>query len=130
MKLLTTLALSTLLATTIYAKESMAEDMRTMLKAMQNIEAAGFYNDKETMKKEVQVLKAHLKSLKTDKAHEYLPGDKAYASKFAKKRAQMIEMYADDMLDALAVDKLNDALEDYSLILRQCSSCHSRIRSY
>jgi len=130
MKLLTTLALSTLLATTIYAKESMAEDMRIMLKAMQNIEAAGFYNDKEKMQQEVKTLKAHLSSLKTDKAHSYLPGEKVHASKFAKKRAQMIEMYADDMLDSLSADKLNDALENYSLILGQCTSCHSRIRSY
>ena len=130
MKLLTTLALSTLLATTIYAKESMAEDMRVMLKAMQNIQAAGFYNDKEKMQQEVKTLKAHLSSLKSDKTHGYLPGDKAYASKFVQKRAKMIEIYADDMLDSLAADKLDDALENYTLILGQCSSCHSRIRSY
>lgn len=108
----------------------MSDDMRTMLKAMQSIEAAGFYNDKASMQEGVKTLKTGLATLLSRDAKEYLPQDKAYANKFAQKSAKMITMYADDLLDSLNHDKMDDALENYTLILKQCTSCHSRIRSY
>ena len=132
MKLLKTTALSLLLATSVFAesKADMAQDMRTMLSAMQEIEAAGFYNNKEGMQAGVKKLKSGLSSLLSTDAKEYLPDDQAYANKFAKKNATMITMYADDLIDSLNHNKMEDALENYALILKQCTSCHIRIRSY
>lgn len=130
MKLLKTTALSLLLTTSVFAQTDMAQDMRTMLGAMEEIQASGFYNNKEGMQSGVKKLKSGLKSLLSTDAKEYLPDDQAYANKFAKKNATMITMYADDLLDSLAHDKMEDALENYSLILKQCTSCHLRIRSY
>jgi hypothetical protein len=132
MKLLKITALSFLLATAAFAapKADMAQDMRTMLKAMQSIETSGFYNDKATMQKGVKELKSGLVTLLSRDAKEYLPDEQAYANKFAKKSATMINMYADDLLDSLNNNKMEDALENYSLILKQCTSCHLRIRSY
>ncbi|MCD6259792.1 MAG: hypothetical protein J7J31_09350 [Helicobacteraceae bacterium] len=132
MKLFKTTALSLLLATSVFAesKTDMAEDMRTMLSAMQEIEAAGFYNNKEGMHAGVKKLKSGLKTLLSTDAKEYLPDEQAYANKFAKKNATMITMYADDLIDSLNHNKMDDALENYALILKQCTSCHIRIRSY
>lgn len=132
MKLLKLTALSFLVASSVFAapKHAMSDDMRTMLKAMQSIEAAGFYNDKASMQEGVKTLKTGLATLLSRDAKEYLPQDKAYANKFAQKSAKMITMYADDLLDSLNHDKMDDALENYTLILKQCTSCHSRIRSY
>jgi len=132
MKLLKTTALALLLSTVAFAvpKADMAQDMRTMLKAMQEIEAAGFYNDEEAIKEGVKKLKSGIKTLLTRDAKEYLPDEKAYADKFAKKSASMIEMYANDMIESLDNKNMDDALENYSLILKQCTSCHLRMRSY
>lgn len=130
MKLLKLTALSLLLSSALLAapKMDMAQDMRTMLQAMQEIETSGFYNNQEGMKAGVKKLKSSLSTLLTRDAKEYLPDEKAYANKFAKKSANMIEMYADDLLDSLSHNKMDDALENYSLILKQCTSCHTRIR--
>ena len=108
----------------------LAVDMRAMLAALETIQMAGFYNDKEAMKTGVKRLKAGLSSLHSTDAKSYLPDDKAYADKFAIKRATMIDMYADDLADSLDHDNLDDALEDYAQILKQCTSCHMRIRPY
>jgi hypothetical protein len=108
----------------------LAVDMRAMLAALETIQMSGFYNDKEGMKTGVKRLKDGLKSLHSTDAKSYLPDEKAYADKFAIKRATMIEMYADDMVDSLNHDNMDDALDDYTQILKQCTSCHLRIRSY
>jgi len=108
----------------------LAIDMRSMLAALETIQMSGFYNDKEGMKKGVERLKQGLSSLHSTDAKSYLPDEKAYADKFAIKRATMIEMYAEDLIQSLERDNMDDALEDYTQILKQCTSCHSRIRPY
>lgn len=132
MKLLKLTALSLALSAVLFAapKEDMAQDMRTMLKAMEEIQSSGFYNNTAGMQAGVKKLKSGLHTLQSRDAIEYLPHEKAYANKFAKKSADMIGMYADDLLDSLNHQKMDDALENYSLILKQCTSCHTRIRSY
>jgi len=40
----------------------------------------------------------------------------------------MIKMYAEDLILAIEADDFDESLEDYNQILKQCSSCHSRIR--
>lgn len=108
----------------------LAVDMRSMLAALETIQMSGFYNDPEGMKTGVQRLKAGLKSLHSTDAKSYLPDDKSYADKFAIKRATMIEMYADDLVASLQMNDMDEALENYTQILRQCTSCHLRIRPY
>ena len=59
-----------------------------------------------------------------------MPKHQSYAVKFAKKRANMIKMYANDLVESVKNGDIDDALEDYHQILRQCTSCHSRIRPW
>jgi hypothetical protein len=125
-----------LLGVSLYAapatekQAQLAVDMRAMLAALETIQMSGFYNDHQGMKTGVKRLKEGLKSLHSTDAKSYLPDEKAYADKFAIKRATMIEMYADDMVDSLNHDNMDDALDDYTQILKQCTSCHLRIRPY
>lgn len=126
-----------LLGVTLHAGATMSDkqiqlqvDMRSMLAALENIQMSGFYNDPEGMKTGVVRLKAGLKSLHSTDAKSYLPDNQAYADKFAIKRANMIEMYADDLVESLDRNNMDDALDDYTQILKQCTSCHLRIRAY
>jgi len=124
MTLLLTLSLSASETTT----EKLKLTMREMLSSMELIQKGGFYSDPGMMKSGVTKLKSEISLLDAKNAKTYLPKDEKYAYKFASKREKMIVMYADDMIDSLENNNMDDALEDYSQILRQCSSCHLRIR--
>ncbi|MDD2567491.1 MAG: hypothetical protein PHI89_05115 [Thiovulaceae bacterium] len=132
MKILKIATISLLVASSLLANQvpQISQDMRTMLNAMESIQRAGFYNDTEGMKSGVVKLKSGLQSLITTDAKSYLPDDQAYANKFAQKRAKMIEMYANDLVESLKNNKLDDALVDYTQILKECTSCHTRIRNW
>ena len=106
----------------------LAEDMRTMLSAMEAIQKGGFYNCTSCMEEGVMQLKKGLGSIKSIDAKSFLPEHEAYAYKFAQKQAKMIEMYANDLIDSLKRGDMQEAQNDYSLILQQCTSCHLRIR--
>ncbi|MGD9719522.1 MAG: hypothetical protein AB7U24_09805, partial [Sulfurimonadaceae bacterium] len=124
MKILKIATISLVVASSLLANQvpQISQDMRTMLNAMESIQRAGFYNDTEGMKSGVVKLKAGLQSLITTDAKSYLPDDQAYANKFAQKRAKMIEMYANDLVESLKNNKLDDALVDYTQILKECTS--------
>lgn len=114
------------------AKEraEMVLDMREMLTAVELIQKGGFYSNPQMMKDGVSKLKVKLAILESADASKYLPDDKKRADKFANKRARMIEMYADDLVLSVDSNLMDEALENYTQIIRQCTSCHIRIRSY
>jgi len=111
-------------------KAMLASDMREMLSAVELIQKGGFYSKPEMMKEGVRKLKTKLAILESSDASKYLPDDKKKADKFANKRASMIEMYADDLVSSIDENHMDDALDDYTQIIRQCTSCHIRIRAY
>jgi len=133
MKLIYTLLITMLLSSLLLAKSSteqarLASDMRSMLSAVADIQKAGFYSNKAGIKDATKRLISNLDSLIQTDARKYLPDDQVNAGKFAKKRAKMIKMYAKDLVESVNNDDFNEAIEDYSQLLRQCTSCHSRIR--
>ncbi|NOR57423.1 MAG: hypothetical protein GQ474_02755 [Sulfurimonas sp.] len=133
MKKIIITVISLLLTSSLYAGDKtqqakLSSDMRNMLEAIVDIQRAGFYNNKTGIKAAAQTLINNLDSLIETDATTYLPDSKANAGKFAKKRAKMIKMYAEDLVLAIDADDFDDSLEDYNQILKQCTSCHSRIR--
>ena len=133
MKFIIITIISALLATSLFAGNStqqskLASDMRTMLSAVVDMQRAGFYSNKAGVKDAAKRLMSSLDSLITTDAKQYLPNDQANAGKFAKKREKMIKMYAQDLIESVDNNDFEEAIEDYSQILRQCTSCHSRIR--
>lgn len=133
--LLKALALSTLLAGSLSAsgmdhRTMLMKDMRTMIDAMEQIQRGGLYSSKEDMKEGIQKLQGTLKTLESEEIKWILPKDQVYAYKFAQKTASMLRMYSDDMLTSIEAGRMDEALEDYSQLLRQCTSCHIRIRNW
>ena len=125
---LTAILLSSSLSASDATTEKLKTTMRGMLSSMELIQKGGFYSDPGMMKSGVTTLKKQISLLDAKNAKTYLPKDEKYAYKFASKREKMIVMYADDIVESLENNNMEDALEDYSQILRQCSSCHLRIR--
>jgi len=135
-KLFTSLALASLLAAGAQATDKkdprleLMKDMRTMLDAMEQIQRGGLYSSTDEMKLGVKKLQGTLNSLESDKVKVILPKDQAYAFKFAQKTASMLRLYSDDMITSIEAGRMDDALEDYTQLLRQCTSCHIRIRNW
>lgn len=136
-KVLTAIALSSLLAGSLDAAQAQTDhrtmlmkDMRTMLEAMEQIQRGGLYSSTEDMKAGVTKLKGTLKTLESDEIKWILPKDQVYAYKFAQKTASMLQLYSDDMITSIDAGRMDDALEDYSQLLKQCTSCHIRIRNW
>lgn len=134
-KILTAIALVSLLAGSLNAAENehrtmLMKDMRTMLDAMEQIQRGGFYSSPDDMKNGIKKLQGTLKTLESDEIKWILPKDQVYAYKFAQKTASMLRLYSDDMITSIDANRMDDALEDYNQLLKQCTSCHIRIRNW
>ena len=105
-------------------------DMREMLLSMQHIQKSGFYQDYDGMIEGAQSLVGGLKSLQETDAKGYLPYDEAYANKFSKKRTDMILLYANDLIESASTKDMDEALENYTQLMKQCTTCHIRIRTW
>lgn len=106
------------------------QDMRTMMDAMEQIQRGGLYSSTDEMKAGVKKLQGTLKSLEGEEVKVILPKDQVYAYKFAQKTAQMLRMYSDDMVTSIEAGRMDNALDDYTQLLKQCTSCHIRIRNW
>lgn len=109
-------------------EKKLASDMRVMLDSIVDMQKAGFYDDARVIRKATQRLIVSLDSLLAVDPVSYLPADQKHAGSFAKKREKMIRMYADDLLESLDAKQYDDVIEDYNQIIKQCYSCHTRIR--
>ena len=134
MKFIIATIISTLLASSLFAGDAtqqskLASDMRSMLSALIDMQRAGFYANKTGVKDATNRLILNLDSLLEADAKKYLPDDQANAGKFAKKRVKMIKMYSADLIESIDNNDFDEAMEDYAQLLRQCTSCHLRIRN-
>jgi cytochrome c556 len=111
-------------------RSMLMKDMRTMLDAMEQIQRGGFYSSSEDMKLGVKKLQGTLGSLETEDVQWILPKDQKHAFAFAQKSAKMLRMYSDDLVVSVDSGRMDDALENYNQLLRQCMSCHIRIRNW
>lgn len=135
-KIVSALALGSLLAASLQAapkadpRLELMKDMRTMMDAMEQIQRGGLYSSTDEMKAGVKKLQGTLKSLEGEEVKSILPKDQVYAYKFAQKTAHMLRMYSDDMIVSIEAGKMDNALDDYTQLLKQCTSCHIRIRNW
>ena len=134
-KIVTAIALASSLAVTLTAAQidhrtMLMKDMRTMLEGMEQIQRGGFYSSNEDMKAGVKKLQGTLKTLESDEIKWILPKDQVYAYQFAQKSARMLRLYSDDLVTSIDAGRMDEAMEDYNQLLRQCASCHTRIRNW
>ncbi len=134
-KFLTAITLTVLVSGSLSAAEMdhrtmLMKDMRTMLDAMEQIQRGGFYSSPSEMKNGIIKLQGTLKTLESEEIKWILPKDQVYAYKFAQKTASMLRLYSNDMITSIDANRMDEALEDYNQLLKQCTSCHIRIRNW
>lgn len=101
-----------------------------MMEAMEQIQRGGLTSSSDEMKAGVIKLQGTLSSLESEDVKVILPKDQAYAYKFVQKTASMLRLYSDDMILSIDAGRMDDALDDYTQLLKQCTSCHIRIRNW
>ncbi|WP_310439928.1 hypothetical protein [Sulfuricurvum sp.] len=111
-------------------RSMLMKDMRTMLDAMEQIQRGGLYSSTDEMKAGIKKLQGTLKTLESEEIKFILPKDQVYAYKFAQKSAHMLRLYSDDMITSIDAGRMDNALDDYNQLLKQCTSCHIRIRNW
>lgn len=135
-KALASLALGVFIAGSLNAAEKadprleLMKEMRTMMDAMEQIQRGGLYSSGDEMKQGVKKLQGTLKSLESEDVKAILPKDQVYAYKFAQKTAHMLRLYSDDLIASVEAGRMDNALDDYTQLLKQCMSCHIRIRNW
>ncbi|SFP91428.1 hypothetical protein [Hydrogenimonas thermophila] len=127
---LTMLIMTGLLCAESYTKADRIKDMHKMAGGMKLIQNGFLYRCPEhsCLIDGAERILGVVKTLETQEMKDFLPEDQKYAYKFGQKSARMIELYAKDLIDSAKSNNMDDALEDYNQILRQCASCHLRLR--
>lgn len=111
-------------------RSELMREMRVMMEAMEQIQRGGLTSSSDEMKAGVTKLQGTLSSLESEEVKVILPKDQAYAYKFVQKTASMLRLYSDDMILSIETGRMDDALDDYTQLLKQCTSCHIRIRNW
>ncbi len=111
-------------------RTKMQIEMQKFAAAMELIQKGILYNCKECIDDGADRIIQDVKLLEKVEVKHFLPKNQKYAYKFAQKTARLIDMYAKDIKEAFAAGNMDDVINDHSQILRQCNSCHMRIRGW
>ena len=131
MKKVITSVISLALASSLYAGEvSSSNEMKKMADGMGLIMNGLLYNYLDNVSKGVDEIQAATKDITSHDLKKFLPSDTAYAYKFGEKSFRRINEYANEVKDAMNVKDYEGAFESASLLMRQCNSCHSRVRGW
>ncbi len=108
------------------------EAMRSMESAMATIQKGFLYNDLRIVEKGVKALKEKSIHLEPPlRGDELLLNKKeTYKYKFTKKQSYRMNIYADDLQRDFYNGEKKQAMYAYTKILKQCMSCHERIRRW
>lgn len=108
-----------------YDQVERIQDMQTMEASMAQIQKGILYNNNKMVLQGVENLKqASAKVELTEKT------DMDYSSKFAKQKASNITKFADKIKTNIEANHKHAASSNYTEVLKQCVSCHNKIRKW
>ena len=132
-KILLTLLIISSLSTSAFAGEQKERisDMKHMADGMGLIMNGLLYNYLDNINAGVKYIQEGVTNIKKKgDLKTYLPADTAYAHKFGEKSLRRIMEYSNELNEAMVSKDFDAALESASLLMRQCNSCHSRVRGW
>lgn len=128
--LLLSTQLSAAPATYIESKTLPASDMKEMANGMGLIMNGLLYNYLDNVDMGVKKIQGGVKRIQAHDLKQYLPSDTAYAYKFGEKSLRRIMEYSNDVDQAMIAKDYEAAFDSAALLMRQCNSCHSRVRGW
>ena len=125
-----TLIASALLLTSSLQADDRVSDMKEMADGMGLIMNGLLYNYVDNVKKGSIQIQSSVKRIQSHDLKKYLPSDTAYAYKFGEKSLRRISEYSVELNEAMDAKDYEGAFESATLLMRQCNSCHSRVRGW
>jgi cytochrome c556 len=133
MKKIMALLMLVALSSTSFAAEQKERisDMKHMADGMGLIMNGLLYNYLDAITDGVKYIQEGVQNIqKKGDLKTYLPEDTAYAHKFGEKSLRRIMEYSNELNEAMKAKDYDGALDSASLLMRQCNSCHSRVRGW
>ena len=120
------------LATTAsaYSNEERIKDMQLMEQAIQQMQKGFLYNNLQDIQAGAELLKKHTAKIEPpvdEKANSF---KRNYAYNITKREAKKIISLADDAVELYKEHRPKQAMNSYTKILKQCMTCHARIRKW
>ncbi len=130
-QLLTFALFSTFLSTNIfaYSDQERIQDMQQMEKAVQQMQKGFLYNNLKDIQDGAQLLKKHTNKIEppVKNADEFT---KNYAYQTTKREAKKIITAADEAVKQFKNHRPKQAMNSFTKVLKQCMTCHARIRKW
>ncbi len=112
-----------------YSQEERIKDMRAMENGVQQMQKGFLYNNLQDIQKGAELLKKH-----TAKIEPPVEGDdefkRSYAYDLTRREAKKIIKLADDSVNDYKNHQPRQAMNNFTKILKQCMTCHARIRKW
>lgn len=112
------------------AKEARLKVMHTYAGALHMVQDGFLYNKKEKILKGGNIILDTAKEVLKHDMQSHLPENKAYTFKFAEKMTDRIIVHAESLIDATNRDNPLEAMDEFNYVIKQCTSCHLRVRSW
>lgn len=128
--LLTSILATSTFGAELYTKSDRIKDMHTMASAMEKIQKSIIYRDVDNKMiiSGIKDIRKVMHTIEKIDPKDFLDKEEVYAYKFAKKTETMLDMYLSEMETELERGNHDEVTHNYTLVLRQCTSCHLRLR--
>ena len=110
--------------------EKRVSDMKEMADGMGLVMNGLLYNYLDNVNMGAKKIQGSVKRIQSHDLKKYLPSETAYAYKFGEKSLRRISEYATELEEAMNAKDYEGAFESATLLMRQCNSCHSRVRGW
>ncbi len=121
----------TLIGTNIfaYSDEDRIKDMQQMEKAVQQMQKGFLYNNIKDIEDGATLLKKHTSKIEppVKNADEF---SKNYAYQTTKREAKKIISLANESVKEFKEHRPKQAMNSFTKVLKQCMTCHARIRKW
>ena len=128
------LTLMVLLSTCVFAdytKEDRIADMIAMENAMATIQKGFLYNNNDMIQEGSKALRDKILTVQPPRIGDTsLTRDQTYAFMFARKQQRKIDDHAGKMAEQFAANDKYQAMHHFTKILKQCTSCHTKLRKW
>lgn len=111
-------------------KEVRLKVMHTYAGALHMIQDGFLYNNKTKLMNGAKTIEKTAKDVLRHDMASHLPKNQAYTHKFAKKITERILVHGESLTEAVENENMLEAMDEFNYVMKQCTSCHLRIRSW
>jgi hypothetical protein len=113
-----------------YSQEERIKDMQIMEQGLQQMQKGFLYNNLQDIQKGAELLKKHTAKIEPPVDEKTNAFKKSYAYDLTKREAKKIIKLAEDAVAKYKERRTKQAMNSFAKILKQCMTCHTRIRKW